>query len=179
MSYLLTPSKFLDDSEVCELLSSLPRGRNGLLIELALRCGARASELLAISKGDLDSRHRTVFIKGLKGSNDRYVTLPRVFFDKLKYYADKQTGPLVFDIGYTRFHQIWEHYRPASKKKIHALRHTFAINLYKACKDLHIVKQCLGHKSLNNTMIYLDFVNSHSVIDKHTDNLYGNSKRET
>lgn len=176
MSYILTPSKFLDDAEVQELLASLPKGRDGLLIELALRCGARASELLAISKGDLDSRHRTVFVKGLKRSNDRYVTLPRDFFDRLQRYADKQTGPLIFDISYKRYFQIWEHYRPA-KKKIHALRHTFAVNLYKACRDLHIVKQCLGHKSLNNTMIYLDFVNSHSVIDKHTDNLYGPTRK--
>lgn len=177
MSYILTPSKFLDDDEVRELLLHLPRGRDGLLIELGLRTGARASELLGITKADLDSRHRTVFIRGLKGSNDRYVTLPRDFFDRLQRYADKQTGPQIFTISYSRFHQIWEHYRP-SKKKVHALRHTFAINLYRACKDLHIVKQCLGHKSLNNTMIYLNFINSHSVIDKHTDKLYGNPKRE-
>ena len=62
----------------------------------------------------------------------------------------------IFKITYIRFYQIWKDYRPCNKG-IHSLRHTFALNLYKKTKDIRIVQQALGHRSLNSTLIYQSY----------------------
>lgn len=169
----ITPSKFLSEEEVSELFKYLDgtKERDAIIIELALRTGARASEILGLRKSDL-FRSRELFIRGNKNSNDRILILPKKFFNKVwKYAEDIAPGELLFDIGYKRLSQIWDRYRP-NKKKFHALRHTFAVNTYKNSLDLKLLKYLLGHKYLQNTMIYLDYTYSIEEQAKHLDNLY-------
>jgi integrase/recombinase XerC len=157
--YELTKAKYLLDEEVEHLTSTLTRfqntdARNCTLIWLALLTGGRASELLALTPNDLDHAEKSVFIRGLKGSRDRELPIPPWLFNKLTELTPED-GRL-FPITYVRFYQIWCEYRPV-KKKLHALRHTFAITLYRKTKDLHLIQQALGHKSVSNTLIYSQF----------------------
>ena len=71
----------------------------------------------------------------------------------------------IFPISYIRFHQIWDKYRPCHKK-LHSLRHTFAIRLYKKTKDIRLVQFALGHRNIANTMIYADYVYSQEELKK-------------
>jgi len=161
MSHGFTSQKWLSPLEQQALSRVLTMcrstdARNTLMIELAMKCGARASELLAIRKKDLNADFRTVHIRGIKNSNDRDVALNPDLFSRVLDYA-KALGPddLLFPISYQRLDQIWHEYRPV-KKKFHALRHTFAIELYQKTKDILKVKRALGHRSLMNTMIYTE-----------------------
>ena len=159
--YQLNKSKYLLKSEEKELKRILQLFgdkdvRDMALIELALNTGARASEVLSLKGSDLEPENQTVFIKGLKGSNDREIPIRSRLFLKLQSLSTS-SDDLLFKISYPRLVQIWLNYRPCPKK-FHSLRHTFALNLYKKTKDIRLVQVALGHRSIQNTMIYADYV---------------------
>lgn len=168
--YAINKNKYLLEPEYAHLEILLKRylfedKRNCLLLFIAMHTGARAAEILNLRKGDLNSYEQSVFITGLKGSNDREIPLPTWLFESLEDYAEETTGEFLFDIGYHRLRQVWEHYRPV-KKKFHCLRHTFAIRLYKKVKDIRLLQLALGHRNIANTMIYADFVYSQTEMRK-------------
>ncbi len=169
--YALNKNKYLLDPEVEKLERTLARNRHEhardvLLIELALRTGARASELLELRHVDLNTYDQTLFIRGLKGSNDRELPLAPELFERLEAYS--RTVPHdepLFPISYHRLRQIWDWYRPVPKK-FHSLRHTFAIRLYRKTKDIRLVQVALGHRNITNTMIYADYFYSQQELRK-------------
>jgi integrase/recombinase XerC len=168
--YSLNKNKYLLPPEVDRLkyiLKSFSKSdtRNTLIIETALLTGARAQEILNLRKQDLNSYDQTLYIRGIKGSNDREIPVPPSFFDTLMKYAGSLKGDLLFNISYDRLLQIWHFYRPVPKK-FHSLRHTFAIQLYQKTKDLRLVQVALGHRNITNTMIYADYVYSQNELRK-------------
>lgn len=171
--YAINKNKYLLEPEVLRLeslleKSALENNRDTLLLWLGLKTGARATELLQLRRNDLNSYDKTVFIRGIKGSNDRELPLNRWLFDRLYSYSESLPGGSsgdLFPIGYHRFRQIWDWYRPAPKK-LHALRHTFAIRLYQKTKDLRLVQVALGHRNITNTMVYADYVYSQQELRK-------------
>lgn len=163
-TYALNRTKFLDELEQTELTRILKNfyaraDRNALIVRVALATGARATELLNIRRQDLYENDKTVFIIGLKGSNDRELPLPTDLWDDLKIYAQTHANDRIFPISYTILHRMWGNMRPC-KKVFHALRHTFALELYKRTKDIRLVQLALGHKNIANTEIYMSFVYS-------------------
>jgi integrase/recombinase XerC len=161
--YLLPPeverlTRIVTDHEARDL-------RNCLIIQMALRTGARAQEILNLNKADLNSYDESVFIRGIKNSNDREIPLPKALFQKVYNYSQTVEGVRLFPITYDRLYQIWDLYRPVPKK-FHALRHTFAIQLYQKTKDLRLVQVALGHRNITNTMIYADYVYSQQELKK-------------
>jgi site-specific recombinase XerD len=168
--YSLNKTKYLLEPEAQLLELTLSRfaekdHRNVLLLELALRTGARAQEILNINRSDLNAFDETVLIRGLKGSSDREIPISRPLFQRLMDFATRSTGEKIFDLSYNRFRDIWVAYRPV-QKKLHALRHTFAIRLFKKTKDLRLVQMALGHRNITNTMVYADYVYSQSELRK-------------
>ena len=166
--YALNKNKYLLDFEVERLehiLKSFKEkdARNCALIELALRTGARATELLMIRAQDLDDSQETVFLHGLKGSSDRELPLQSALFKRVRSLSP--SNGLVFPISYNRLRQIWELYRPVNKT-FHSLRHTFAIRLYKKTKDIRLVQFALGHRNIANTMIYAEYVYTQQELKK-------------
>lgn len=160
--YLLPPEldrlkKIISDHEAKD-------PRNCFLIGLALRTGARAQELLNLTLADFNPYDESVFIRGIKNSNDREIPLHSDFFKRIHRFATAQ-GEKPFDITYNRLYQIWELYRP-TPKKFHSLRHTFAIELYQKTKDLRLVQVALGHRNITNTMIYADYIYSQQELKK-------------
>ena len=163
-------SKYLLGHEVQHLEQNLKEfvnifPRDCLLLFVALKTGARAKEILNLQASDLNEFDQTIFFRGIKNSNDRELPLPPGLFRKLMRYVKKQQQQNIFDVSYSRFRQIWEHYRPVHKK-LHALRHTFAIELYKKTRDLRLVQVALGHRNINNTMIYANYIYSQEELKK-------------
>lgn len=147
----LNRSKFLEESEDEVLRQRLTlKTRDETLLALARETGARATEILNLRKENLYPSTNTVFFKALKGSRDREIPIRPELMEALQRF-------LPFNIRYRRMEQIWQKYRPCDKK-LHSLRHTFAVHLYKRTKDLKLTQLALGHKSLSSTQIYLDFI---------------------
>lgn len=156
MRYQINRSKYLSPSELQHLTNIIAKddSRNGILLKLALATGARAQELLNIAKSDLNDEQQSVFIKGLKNSNDREIPLEKGLYASIRSLADSNPDK-VFDISYPRLQMIWDYYRPV-KKKFHSLRHTFAIELYRRTKDLLLVQAALGHRNIQNSLVYTE-----------------------
>lgn len=168
--YTLNKTKYLLEPEYEDLVRVFDKygesnPRDILMLELALRTGARAQELLNLRKTDLNSFDETIFIRGIKGSNDREIPLPRKFFEKLLNFAAASASDRLFDISYNRLRDIWALFRPVPKK-FHSLRHTFAIRLFKKTKDVRLVQVALGHRNITNTMIYADYIYSQTELRK-------------
>ncbi len=169
--YTLNKNKYLLDPEYEHLERNLQfykykEPRNCLALLLALKTGARAQELLNIRKNDLNMYDHTVFIKGLKGSDDREIPVTDEIFEELEQYTrPMKDTDLIFPVSYHRLRQIWCDYRPVGKK-FHCLRHTFAIRLYKKTKDIRLLQVALGHRNITNTMIYADYVYSQSELKR-------------
>lgn len=170
--YALNQTKYLLDPEYDRLTEILTHfrqkdPRNTGLLELLLRTGARAQEALNIRFDDLNEHEGSVLIYGIKGSNDRELPVRPDLFETLLRLKGQQSKSMdrLFPITYRRLFQIWELYRPVHKK-LHALRHTFAIRLYKKTHDLRLVQVALGHRNITNTMIYADYVYSQSELRK-------------
>ncbi len=165
--YLLSPEK----ERLEQILSQFSKKnlRDCLLLQLALKTGARAQELLNVERSDINTFDKSLYIRGIKGSNDRELPLSADLFELFMRYLNfnEITAPTqkVFNISYNRYRQIWEMYRP-THKKLHSLRHTFAIELYKKTKDIRLVQFALGHRNITNTMIYADYVYSQQELRK-------------
>jgi integrase len=162
--YALNKNKYLLDPEFEKLewiLESYKESdaRNSAILSLALNTGARASELLLITTRDLNTYDKSVFVRGLKGSNDREIPLGEGLFEMLQRLTPEAQTGRIFPFTYNRLRQIWELYRP-TPKTFHCLRHTFAIRLYKKTRDIRLVQVALGHRNITNTMIYADYVYS-------------------
>lgn len=154
MRYQINKQKYLSKAEINELIHAINNNsRDALLIKLAIETGARAQELLNIKKTDLDDANCTVFIRGLKGSDDREIPIDETLYYALRTVQNESMTEYLFDIGYSRLVAIWKHYSP-NRKSFKCLRHTFAMELYKRSKDLLLLKTALGHRCISNTLVY-------------------------
>jgi len=169
--YALNKNKYLLQPEIDRLLHILQSfqdkdARNCTLLWLLFHTGGRAQEILNLTIADLNTFDQTVYIRGLKGSNDREIPIPAWLFQRLERLASSVGGgDKLFPITYSRLRQIWENYRPVHKK-LHALRHTFAIQLYRKTKDIRLVQLALGHRNITNTMVYAEYMYSQEELRK-------------
>lgn len=149
--------------------------RNAIAIILALNCGLRASELLGLRLRDFNPNLHCIRVLSVKGSRERELPISSVVSGRLKKYVlrahkcEKWTELIdlerpIFEISYHRLNQVWDQYRPNPNKTLHCLRHTFAVNLFSTTRDVRLVQNALGHKSINNTLVYLDFVYSQNTL---------------
>lgn len=156
-------TKFLDNDEFSKLIADLTRWqndhpRNVLMLSMLLFTGARVSELLSLTQKNIFPITRSVLFYGTKGSYDRELPLsPNLFSLLAEQVLATKPGELIFPISYVQLRRIWFDYRSCNKK-LHALRHTFAIRLYEKTKDLRLVQRALGHKQILNTMVYADYI---------------------
>lgn len=172
--YAITSQKILSFEELNQLESLCRKNldardrRDALLILVAIKTGGRASEILNIRVKHFSRYHKTLFLIGLKGSNNREIPLPDFLAREIERYCKiKNLGPedRIFNFSYDRLYQIWDFYRPV-KKKFHSIRHTFAIDVYRKSRDIKLVQLVLGHRSIMNTMVYLDFVYTQDELRK-------------
>ena len=173
-AYSITSQKILTSEEFDQLdrlcrknLKDRSR-RDALIILIAIKTGGRASEILNIRRTHFSRSAKTILLLGLKGSNDREIPIPEFLVREIENYCKIHSigfNDRLFNISYDRLYQIWDLYRPV-KKKFHSLRHTFALNIYEKSKDIKLVQICLGHRSIINTMVYLDFFYTQDILRK-------------
>jgi integrase len=134
-----------------------------LLKETGMRCG-EACQLLKWT--DIDLEQRSIRITPEKGSTPRILPISAKLIDMLnglpkntstvfgssdliRRNFNKQRKRLVFKLKNPRINQI----------TFHTFRHWKATMEYHKTRDILHVKEILGHKSLNNTMLYTQLVN--------------------
>lgn len=129
--------------------------RNCTMILTALHSGARAMELLNLSWSDVNTKTGEIYLATLKGGRPRPVVVPKLVREALE--SLKASSPeRPFNISYPRLVEIWNLYRP-ERKPFKSLRHSFAMRAYERTRDIRFVQRALGHRSIQNTMIYLEY----------------------
>ena len=157
---MLNPNKFLNDDELKRFLDKRKEAkgtRNGIIMGILLYTGARQCELVAIKKEHV--YNGGIYIFGRKNSNNGLAILPPAFYKELiAYIKDVPDNTVLFPYNTSTIRRIWYKFTPNHSKGLHCLRHTYGIRYYNNSKDIHGTKNGLRHKSIKNTMVYLDYV---------------------
>lgn len=174
--------KFLSEPERRELFKTIEldktrhRIRNRAMFAIIKYCALRASEVSLIKISDYDPVHKSIFIHRLKGSRsntlvivDPYVLKTFEEYYWLRKHSATSTNEILFlsqkgtPISRKTIDRIMRNYCldttiPDDKHHTHVLKHTRAMELidYPGI-ELRDVQWWLGHKNIQNTMIYLDY----------------------
>ncbi len=139
-----------------------------IFVRLMVYTGMRLGEALALTWADIDQGEQLIKIARSKNKGVRTIPInPRLrpWLERLP-----RIGPLVLDNGRGKplYTDSW--YRKemvtaykdtgVPRRRIHDLRHTFAVTMVLAGVSLAIVQRLLGHESIQTTMQYLVFAPS-------------------
>lgn len=175
---------YLKPKQVEQLMAAAANPRDRLLVRIPWCTAIRVTELINIRVPHIDFEGRTIRIRKQKErktdgkvmKTQRIVPIDRATLDMIREYLQwsKQfpyRGDFLFPITRQRVNQIyWKLARKAGIDQVgdpemskhlkvhpHTLRHSFAIHSVKNGMSLAELQKILGHKSLNTTMVYLQY----------------------
>ena len=162
-----TLPKPMAESDIIEFFKVIDSVRDRLIFLLMLRCGLRVSEVRWLTWDDIDLQASTIRINNSKGQVDRIVYIAPDLERSLKLWRARdsatsylfpsckvKSAPIIrrdiywLMMKYLRLANIANHYSP------HCLRHTFATQLLNAGVSLEILKELMGHRSIQMTLRY-------------------------
>jgi integrase/recombinase XerD len=152
--------RILDEEEVGRLIAQCKPGRDRLIVQTLYGCGLRVSELCSLEWRDLRPRGDGGQITVLgKGDKVRTVLMPAGLYDDLtRYAAIGGDSGLVFDLSPS---QINRNIRAAAiaagigkPVSAHWLRHCHASHALDHGAPISLVKNTLGHSSIQTTDRY-------------------------
>jgi len=177
----------LGQADVVALLNAIDTGtvrgmRDRAMLEIAYGCGLRVSELVKLTLGQIDLRHRVLMVLG-KGGKERIVPMGRAAARALTEYLEarererlesKRPGkpsPFAFTSRLGRamtrqgFFKALKGWAAGDERLAwvspHTLRHCFATHLLEGGADLRAVQEMLGHSDISTTQIYTHLAKSH------------------
>lgn len=159
--------KFLTQEELKRLLQVIEDRRDRAIIITAYRYGLRASEVCAMRREEVAFDRNTIQIRRLKGSLSREYPLDAEVRRSLKGYLRKRKDdhPALFlsqrkepltrsglDKMIKRYAEMAQ--LPQDKRHFHCLKHSIATHLLDAGAQIMFVRDWLGHRNIQNTLIY-------------------------
>lgn len=144
-----------------------------LILVLGAYLGLRVSEQTGLRVSDVNLANREIRVIG-KGNVERIVPIPLRMMSEIEYWvAIRKSGTLLRSRRNRRMHTSTVNSRLRRLAKLaglnkrihsHALRHTFGTRVYSLTKDMLLVRDLLGHRSVATTQVY-----THCVIDEARD----------
>lgn len=155
----------LSKEEVKTILEAPYNLKHRAMLAMIYSCGLRRSELLNLTKFDIDSKRMVVIIRMAKGKKDRIVPLSAKILALLRdYYKSYNPKEFLFEgqSGGKYSEKSLENVLKQSLFKariekpvtLHWLRHSYATHLLENGTDLRYIQDLLGHKSSKTTEIY-------------------------
>jgi site-specific recombinase XerD len=162
----------LSREEVARLIAAAPNLKHQTALSVAYGAGLRASEVIALKVGDVDSQRMTLRVEQGKGRKDRYAMLSPVLLERLRAWwrVGHAQGKILpggwlfpglnpMDPLSTRqlnraIHAAAEAAGIDKRVSMHSLRHSFATHLLEQKEDIRVIQVLLGHKKLETTSIY-------------------------
>lgn len=127
--------------------------------------GVRLAEAVNLKWSDIDFDNQTIYISQTKNYEPRLLPISSKLLPYLK--ALPNGTKYVFDDGNNDYlyhpSYWWKILDQATKacklphRKIHSFRHTFGSSLAESDANLKTIKDLMGHKSIETTLIYLQF----------------------
>jgi len=162
----------LSREEVSRLIVAAGNLKHQTALSVAYGAGLRASEVISLKVGDIDSQRMTLRIEQGKGHKDRYAMLPPVLLERLRvWWRVARAQGKMLDGGWlfpglnpieplsTRqlnraIHAAAEAAQIDKRVSMHTLRHSFATHLLEQKVDIRVIQVLLGHKKLETTALY-------------------------
>ena len=156
----------LSPEEVALLLHCAPGLKSKAALSVAYGCGLRASEIVRLKVGDIDSTRMLVRVEQGKGRKDRYVMLAPDLLELLRdwWRAARPQGWLfpgrdpaqpITTRQLNRACKLAASAAALDKRvSLHTLRHSFATHLLERKTDIRVIQVLLGHKKLDTTALY-------------------------
>jgi len=175
MSTVREPRKLpvvLSREEVARLIDAAGKPKYQAVLSVAYGAGLRASEVVALKVGNIDSTRMTLRIEQGKGHKDRYAMLSPVLLERLRaWWRAAHAKGKMLDGGWlfpgqnpinplsTRQLNRICHAAAAAAEidkrvSMHTLRHSYATHLLEQKVDIRIIQVLLGHKRLETTALY-------------------------
>ncbi len=156
----------LSPDEVARFLDAAPSLKYKAALSVAYGAGLRASEVVSLKVGDIDSARMVIRVEQGKGRKDRYVMLSEHLLQLLRAYwkASRPQGwlfPGRNPVNALSARQLRYVCRGAAEAagidkrvSLHTLRHSFATHLLEQKVDIRVIQVLLGHKNLETTALY-------------------------
>ncbi|MHB1292032.1 MAG: tyrosine-type recombinase/integrase [Sulfuricella sp.] len=162
----------LSREEVSRLIAAAGNLKHQTALSVAYGAGLRASEVVALKVGDIDSQRMTLRIEQGKGSKDRYAMLSPVLLERLRtWWRVARAQGKMLDGGWlfpglnpidplsTRqlnraIHAAADAAQIDKRVSMHTLRHSFATHLLEQKVDIRVIQVLLGHKKIETTALY-------------------------
>lgn len=178
-----TRIKYLDPDQVRRLLSAIPARapRDRAIFTIGYYRGLRASEVGLLRVEDWrhkDSRLRIYRLKGRHGKDPREFLLSPREIEALRAWlrvrgdtpgplfpgVHRRRPPYVRAIGRRFLDTLMKRYGsqagiPEDLRHFHVLRHSIATHLLEQGQPLEIVRDWLGHRNIQTTLIYAQITN--------------------
>ena len=175
MSSVREPRKLpvvLSREEVARLIDAAGKPKYQAVLSVAYGAGLRASEVVALKLGDIDSTRMTLRVEQGKGHKDRYAMLSPVLLKCLRVWwqAAHAKGKMldggwlfpgqnpVNPMSTRQLNRICHMAAAAAdidkRVSMHTLRHSYATHLLEQKVDIRIIQVLLGHKKLETTALY-------------------------
>ena len=141
-------------------------------LQLSLETGLRPVELCNLKVKDIDLTQRLIYPTTAKNGNPRTLKISNTLTTLLtEHIIRNKLNPndTLFKGNSVRYGKEYREIRNRLAKKLkdpaiqtirlYDLRHYFATNLYHKTKDILYVKQQMGHKRIDTTLIYTQLLN--------------------
>ena len=162
----------LSREEVARLIAAAPNLKHQTALSLAYGTGLRASEVVSLKVGDIDSQRMTLRVEQGKGGKDRYAMLSPVLLERLRVWwrvaraqgkmleggwlfpGMNPVDPLTTRQLNRAIHMAAESAHIDKRVSMHTLRHSFATHLLEQKVDIRVIQVLLRHKKLETTAMY-------------------------
>jgi integrase len=144
-------------------------------LTLSKETGLRPVEVCNLKVKDLDLERRIVYPTTAKHGSARALKISNSLTEMLRTYIDDQKLNLNDKLFKGNSDNYGKHYRLHRNKlaeklhkpelksiRLYDFRHYFATRLYAKTRDILLVKQQMGHKKLETTLVYTQLLNQDS-----------------
>lgn len=163
--------KYLTQDELRSLLRVITSKRDKAIFLLAYRHGLRASEIGVLRVEDVDLNRGRIRINRLKHSQGgEYPMEPDEIKILKAWLKERQDSSYLFPsrrgvpISRRTLDYMMKSYGekagiPKDKRHFHVLKHSIATHLLDAGADIRFVQDWIGHKNIQNTVVYAQITN--------------------
>lgn len=162
--------------------------RNRVLLSLMYATGARAQEVCNLTVGDIEFADKNIRLKlNGKGGKVRRVIIPEICSKMLEQYISRRkllnkpdchifSSQTHEKMTISCIEEIFKKYVTLARKENpslfnessyppHSMRHSCASHMLESSVSIVVIKNFLGHQSIQSTQIYAEL--TQSTIDKH------------
>jgi integrase len=165
----------LTREEVGRVLGAIQQPRYRTCLRLIYQCGLRVGEAVSLAPTDIHGREEPprLHLKKAKGAKDRYVPIAAAMVQELRQWWKTHRNPAwLFPaqqsgrtastaLAHMRVCSVQQVFALARQQTglhpratVHTLRHSYATHMLEAGVNLRQLRDYLGHRCLDTTLIY-------------------------